>query len=153
MRFPVPKAIHLRSHSALPILEERDKNRRRAVRSSGYCTRQTLTKDDKSKQNITNLCRKCALDISCHDLSRQTQLGLMHSPGMDVNAILTELRRERDQLNETILAMERLAASSGRRRRGRPPAWLAAAKQGAGEQPARRKRGRPLGSGSKPKAE
>jgi hypothetical protein len=72
---------------------------------------------------------------------------------MDVNAILTELCRERDQLDETIAAIERLAASSGKRRRGRPPAWLAAARQGSGEQPVAKRRGRALDSGKKPKDE
>jgi hypothetical protein len=62
---------------------------------------------------------------------------------MDVMGILDALRRERDQLDETIVAIERLAASSGKRRRGRPPAWLSAARQGSGEQPVAKKRGRP----------
>jgi hypothetical protein len=60
---------------------------------------------------------------------------------MDVIGIIDELRRERDQLNEAIAAIERMAAS-GYTRRGRPPAWLTAAKQASGEQPAKR-RGRP----------
>ena len=59
---------------------------------------------------------------------------------MDVNKIIAELRLERDQLNEAIVAIERLAAS-GQKRRGRPPAWLAAMKQGEGDAPKRR--GRP----------
>jgi hypothetical protein len=33
------------------------------------------------------------------------------------------LRREREQIDEAILSLERLAAGSGPRR-GRPPAWL-----------------------------
>jgi hypothetical protein len=43
---------------------------------------------------------------------------------MDINKILAELRREHAQLEEVILGLERLA-SSGAKRRGRPPAWLA----------------------------
>ena len=54
---------------------------------------------------------------------------------MDVSKILTELRAEREQLEEAILSLERLARGRGRRR-GRPPAWMAEAK----------KRGRPPGS-------
>ncbi|PYT26865.1 MAG: hypothetical protein DMG58_21570 [Acidobacteria bacterium] len=61
---------------------------------------------------------------------------------MNLNTILEELRREREQIDEAILSLERLAAGSGPRR-GRPPAWLKAQKsnkarpQGAGkEQPA-----------------
>lgn len=45
---------------------------------------------------------------------------------MNVIPILQELKRERDQLNEAIAAMVRLATSMGPRR-GRPPKWLAAA--------------------------
>jgi hypothetical protein len=57
---------------------------------------------------------------------------------MDVSKILEELRQERVQLEEAILSLERLARGRGRRR-GRPPAWMAAAK----------KRGRPPGSKNK----
>ncbi len=57
---------------------------------------------------------------------------------MDVLKILQELRQEREQLEEAILSLERLARGRGRRR-GRPPAWLAAMK----------KRGRPPGSKNK----
>jgi len=54
---------------------------------------------------------------------------------MDVAKILAELRQEREQIEEAIISLERLARSRGKRR-GRPPAWLAVA----------RKRGRPVGS-------
>ncbi len=57
---------------------------------------------------------------------------------MDVAKILAELRQEREQIEEAILSLERLARGRGKRR-GRPPAWLAMAK----------KRGRPLGSKNK----
>jgi len=57
---------------------------------------------------------------------------------MDVTKILAELRQERDQLEEAILSLERLAVGRGRRR-GRPPAWMSEAK----------KRGRPVGSKNK----
>jgi hypothetical protein len=57
---------------------------------------------------------------------------------MDVAKILADLRQERDQLEEAILSLERLATGRGRRR-GRPPAWMAEAK----------KRGRPPGSKNK----
>jgi hypothetical protein len=57
---------------------------------------------------------------------------------MDVSKILIELRAEREQLEEAILSLERLARGRGRRR-GRPPAWMADAK----------KRGRPPGSKNK----
>ena len=42
---------------------------------------------------------------------------------MQLNKILEELRREREQINEAILSLERLVAGSGPRR-GRPPSWL-----------------------------
>ncbi len=59
---------------------------------------------------------------------------------MDVSKILVELRQEREQLEEAIMSLERLARGRGKRR-GRPPAWMAEAK----------KRGRPPGSKNKPK--
>ena len=61
---------------------------------------------------------------------------------MDVTKILTELRQEREQLEEAIMSLERLA-SGGAPRRGRPPAWMSEAK----------KRGRPPGSKNKTAAE
>jgi len=42
---------------------------------------------------------------------------------MDIQQIIIELRREKEQLEDVIMAMERLAATTGKRR-GRPPAWL-----------------------------
>ena len=57
---------------------------------------------------------------------------------MDVAKILADLRQERDQLEEAILSLERLATGRGKRR-GRPPAWMSEAK----------KRGRPPGSKNK----
>jgi len=64
---------------------------------------------------------------------------------MDIPKILEQLRAERAQLEEAIIAIERLAAGQGRRR-GRPPAWLAAAKQPGGT----KRRGRPPGSKNAP---
>ena len=61
---------------------------------------------------------------------------------MDVNKILVELRQEREQLEEAIMVLERLARGRGKRR-GRPPAWLSEVKR----------RGRPPGSKNKPKGE
>jgi hypothetical protein len=40
---------------------------------------------------------------------------------MDVTKMLTELRQEREQIEEAIMTLERLARGRGRRR-GRPPA-------------------------------
>lgn len=57
---------------------------------------------------------------------------------MDVSKILEELRQEREQLEEAILSLERLARGRGRRR-GRPPSWMVEAKR----------RGRPPGSKNK----
>ena len=54
---------------------------------------------------------------------------------MDVSKVLAALRRERAQIEEVIVNLERLEQSR-ERRRGRPPAMLSAA----------RKRGRPRGS-------
>lgn len=57
---------------------------------------------------------------------------------MDVAKILADLRQEREQLEEAILSLERLALGRGKRR-GRPPAWMTETK----------KRGRPPGSKNK----
>ena len=54
---------------------------------------------------------------------------------MDITKILEELRQEHAQLEEAILSLERLAA--GGKRRGRPPAWLAAAQQREPKAPGR----------------
>ena len=70
---------------------------------------------------------------------------------MDVTKILAELRQEKDQLEEAILSLERLAAGRGRRR-GRPPAWMAEARLSDSGAPPARKRGRPPGSKNKPGA-
>ena len=58
---------------------------------------------------------------------------------MDFVKMLSELRQERTQIEEAILALERLARGQGKRR-GRPPAWMTAVKT----------RGRPPGSKNKP---
>ncbi len=60
---------------------------------------------------------------------------------MDVSKILAELRDERQQIEEAILSLERLARGRGRRR-GRPPAWMSAAVEP-------KRRGRPPGSKNK----
>ena len=66
---------------------------------------------------------------------------------MDVTRILAELKAEREQIENAIAMLERLV--NGRtRRRGRPPAWLAAEISAAGT-PAAKRRGRPPGSKSK----
>jgi DNA invertase Pin-like site-specific DNA recombinase len=61
---------------------------------------------------------------------------------MDVLKMLAELRQEREQIEEAIVTLERLARGRGKRR-GRPPAWMAALKR----------RGRPPGSKNRPKEE
>jgi hypothetical protein len=62
---------------------------------------------------------------------------------MDVTKILAELKAEREQIEEAIVSLERLARGRGKRR-GRPPAWMADA---AAPEPKRR--GRPPGSKNK----
>jgi hypothetical protein len=65
---------------------------------------------------------------------------------MDIASILAELRSEHDQLGEAILSLEHLAAGQGKRR-GRPPAWIVAAKKSY----VTKRRGRPPGSKNTPK--
>jgi hypothetical protein len=50
---------------------------------------------------------------------------------MDVTKMLTELKAEREAIEEAIVTLERLARGQGRRR-GRPPSWLAALRKGKG---------------------
>ena len=61
--------------------------------------------------------------------------------------MLAELRQERAQIEEAIMAIEHLASGRGKHR-GRLPAWKAAHSGGAVK-----RRGRPPGSKNKPKAE
>ncbi len=61
---------------------------------------------------------------------------------MDINKALAELKVEREQLEEAIMTLEKLARDRGRRR-GRPPAWMSQIKR----------RGRPPGSKNRPKDE
>ncbi|MBC8167436.1 MAG: hypothetical protein H7Y20_16400 [Bryobacteraceae bacterium] len=62
---------------------------------------------------------------------------------MDVSKMLTELRQERESIEEAILILERLSRGRGKRR-GRPPAWMATITKTV------KKAGRP---GRKPKEE
>jgi hypothetical protein len=68
---------------------------------------------------------------------------------LDVDKMLVELRLEREQIEEAILTLERLARGRGRRR-GRPPSWLreaTAAADSFSEAPVEvKRRGRPPGS-------
>jgi hypothetical protein len=60
---------------------------------------------------------------------------------MDVSKILAELKAEREQIEEAILSLERLARGRGKQR-GRPPNWMA-------EVTLPKRRGRPPGSKNK----
>ena len=50
---------------------------------------------------------------------------------LDIGKILDDLRQEREQLEDAFISLERLARGRGKRR-GRPPAWLAEARERAG---------------------
>ena len=47
---------------------------------------------------------------------------------MDVSKMLADLKDEREQIEEAILTLERLAQGRGKRR-GRPPIWLLEARK------------------------
>ena len=64
---------------------------------------------------------------------------------MDYLKILKEMRAEREQLEEAILMLERLAQGAGKRR-GRPPAWM---KHAGTPVVGAKRRGRPPGSKNK----
>jgi hypothetical protein len=59
---------------------------------------------------------------------------------MDILKMLADLREQREQIEQAIIVLERIAAGQGKRR-GRPPAWMAATKR----------RGRPPGSKNRQK--
>ncbi|HUI53797.1 MAG TPA: hypothetical protein VLY04_02425 [Bryobacteraceae bacterium] len=59
---------------------------------------------------------------------------------IDVAKILAELKQEKEQLEQAIVTLERLAVGRGPRR-GRPPAWMAEMNI--------KRRGRPPGSKNK----
>jgi DNA invertase Pin-like site-specific DNA recombinase len=80
----------------------------------------------------------CGRNRSADDQSDLEEIEMV----MDVLKMLAELRQEREQIEEAIVTLERLARGRGKRR-GRPPAWMAAIK----------KRGRPPGSKNRPKEE
>jgi hypothetical protein len=61
---------------------------------------------------------------------------------MDIHSILAELRSEKDRLEEAILTIERLAAGSVAKRRGRPPKWMASVKAATASSSAPKKRRR-----------
>jgi hypothetical protein len=58
---------------------------------------------------------------------------------MDITKMLLELRSERAQIEEAILALQRLASGQGKRR-GRPPKWMTASAAGDGKEKPTRKR-------------
>ena len=62
---------------------------------------------------------------------------------IDVAKILEELKHEKEQLEQAIMTLERLAVGRGPRR-GRPPAWMT-----EGAAPVPKRRGRPPGSKNK----
>ena len=62
---------------------------------------------------------------------------------MDILKMLADLRQESEQLEQVIMALERMARGQGKRR-GRPPAWMAAGNE-------IKRLGRPRGSRNKPK--
>jgi hypothetical protein len=49
---------------------------------------------------------------------------------MDITKMLSELRSEREQIEQAILVIERLAQGQGKRR-GRPPKWMSEMKSDA----------------------
>lgn len=48
---------------------------------------------------------------------------------MDILKILNELKAQREQIDQAILTIERLATGRRGKRRGRPPKWMTAAKE------------------------
>jgi hypothetical protein len=67
---------------------------------------------------------------------------------VDIGTILEELREQRDQIMDAIMSLERLQ-SGHHKRRGRPPAWMVAAKQ---TMPAKRRRRPPVSQNAQKKS-
>jgi hypothetical protein len=59
---------------------------------------------------------------------------------MDILKMLTDLRAERQRIEEAILVMERLATGSRGKRRGRPPKWMSAVSTDTAETSAPKKK-------------
>jgi hypothetical protein len=89
---------------------------------------------------INRLTGSCSPSRTEGVFPREKSLGNVDK--MDINKMLAELRTEREQLEEAIMTLERLARGRGKRR-GRPPAWMSQVKR----------RGRPPGSKNRPKSE
>src|SRR5260370_20317374 len=68
-------------------------------------------------------------------------MGSLEPNGMGVKETLAQLKAEREQIEEAILSLERLARGRGRGP-GRPPNWMSNA-------PTPKRRGRPPGSKNK----
>src|SRR5260370_27030450 len=69
-------------------------------------------------------------------ISRLLSRFIEYDSAMDLNKMLAELRAERDQIEEAIIALGRL--SLGTKRRGRPPLWMNQIKGVEGAGPKRR---------------
>ena len=48
---------------------------------------------------------------------------------MDANAILKQLYAERDAIDQAIVSLQQLSVGRGQKRRGRPPKWMAEARE------------------------
>jgi hypothetical protein len=59
---------------------------------------------------------------------------------MDILKMMAELHAERERINQAILVVERLAAGTRGKRRGRPPKWMTAVDNQDGEATAPRKK-------------
>ena len=46
---------------------------------------------------------------------------------MELTKVIAELRAERAAIDEALVALDRIARATAGKRRGRPPAWMAAA--------------------------
>jgi len=70
-----------------------------------------------------------------------------HHEAMDLNKMLSDLRAEREQVEQAILVLSRLVV--GQKRRGRPPKWMAHVESAK----PKKRPGRPPGGKNKLKTE
>jgi hypothetical protein len=71
---------------------------------------------------------------------------LCNDGAMDINKILSDLRAEKEQIEQAILVLQGLG--QGQKRRGRKPAWMKQVADGPAKP--KKRRGRPPGSQNRP---
>ena len=112
-----------------------------ALKTSGFAIAAPGNPDQEYRQDPIELFGTGSLEFAITSSAVEPRKDLKHRKRMDIAKILAELRQEREQIDEAILSLERLASGRGRGV-GRPPSWMT-------QVSAPRRRGRPPGSKNK----